>query len=131
MGIGTMRDNRWNPHGGYETGPLIVGMLFFIAMVFTVVIVAIYPQFMTQAVDVSGKYNNVVVREEEEEIVMKVQEDEAMGVDDDEELVKYDEVQKKEKNEKDANETAGGDVEEEAAPKETNDADAEKSDFVD
>merc|ERR1712039_176462 len=102
---------------------------------------------MTQAVDVSGKYNNVVVREEEEEIEMKVQDDEAMAVDDDEELVKYDAVQKKEKNEeveleeaikdddkakdsyveKDANETAGDDVEEEAAPKETNDADQEKS----
>jgi len=85
--IGTMRENRWNPYGGYETGPLIVGMLFFICMVFTVVIVAIYPQFMTQAVDASGKYDNVSAMLATDEIVeMKVQKDEEMGVDDDEEL---------------------------------------------
>merc|ERR1712228_863553 len=37
----------------------IVGILFFVAMVFTVVIVAFYPQFMTQAVDASGAYDNI------------------------------------------------------------------------
>merc|ERR1712129_64919 len=139
--IGTMRENRWNPYGGYETGPLIVGMLFFICMVFTVVIVAICPQFMTQAVDASGKYDNVSAMLTTDEIVeMKVQsnEDEEMGVDDDLVMPKKNkevELQKEEvknvgavdDNEKnDGNETtSAADVEEEEQVVK------EKSEFVD
>merc|ERR1712228_1099929 len=104
--IGTMRDNRWNPYGGYEEGYLVVGILVFAAMVFTVVIVAFFPQWMTQAVDESGKYDNldkkvdVLQVEEEEQQETEVMVKVVSGSVDEEEEEKEDE-KKEEKSDAD------------------------------
>jgi len=52
--MGTMRNDRWNGYNDYPTGHLVVGLLVFLAMVFVVVIVAIFPQLMTQKADETG-----------------------------------------------------------------------------
>merc|ERR1712130_898743 len=88
--IGTMRDNRWNPYGGFEQSYLVVGILVFVLMVFVVFIVAFYPQFMTQAVDASGVYDNI---DKKTEIMKVIDED---NEDNDDELIKVVDDEKKE-----------------------------------
>merc|ERR1712176_964157 len=90
--IGTMRDNIHNPYGGYEQGPLVVGVLFFVAMVMTVVIVAFFPQWMTQAVDESGVYDNL----DKKVVEVTIAEED----DEDEELVKKDKEEEKKEEKK-------------------------------
>jgi len=46
------RDKSYNPYSGYPWGYLMVGILIFSAMVVIVVVVAIWPQYMTQKGDV-------------------------------------------------------------------------------
>ena len=54
--IGTMRQDRWNPYGGYSWGYQSVGIIIFSSMVLIVVIVAIFPQWMTQQVDETEEF---------------------------------------------------------------------------
>merc|ERR1712228_28178 len=140
--IGTMRDNRWNPYGGFEQGYLIVGILFFVAMVFTVVIVAFYPQFMTQAVDASGAYDNIDKKNDDENVASDADKKYEALMNNKQEIELAEEV-----NPEKAKENQTGSIEEEVQEDEkkeedkdkkvedeiekTEDAEKEKSDFVD
>ena len=57
--IGTMREDRWNPYGDYPAVYLVVGVIIFVSMIFVVVLIAIFPQWMTQSVDDSNVYGNM------------------------------------------------------------------------
>eukprot|EP00483_Globobulimina_turgida_P003864 UN03872 len=57
--VGTMREERWNPYGDYPWGYLVLGILIFSSMVLVVCLVAVYPQWMTQKIDATGKYDNL------------------------------------------------------------------------
>merc|ERR1712013_398677 len=47
----SMKNDCYNPYSGYEWSQLMVGILIFSSMVIIVVLVAIFPQYMTQKVD--------------------------------------------------------------------------------
>eukprot|EP00486_Rosalina_sp_Unknown_P004126 CAMPEP_0201577672 /NCGR_PEP_ID=MMETSP0190_2-20130828/24154_1 /ASSEMBLY_ACC=CAM_ASM_000263 /TAXON_ID=37353 /ORGANISM="Rosalina sp." /LENGTH=268 /DNA_ID=CAMNT_0048009943 /DNA_START=1754 /DNA_END=2560 /DNA_ORIENTATION=+ len=57
--IGTMRNDRWNLYEGYPWSYQVVGILIFSAMVIIVALVAMFPQYMTQAVDETGEFGNL------------------------------------------------------------------------
>ena len=57
--IGTMREYRWNLYEGYPWSYQVVGILIFSAMVLIVAVVAMFPQYMTQAVDETGEFGNL------------------------------------------------------------------------
>merc|ERR1711971_385520 len=47
----SMKNDCYNPYGGYEWSQLMVGILIFSSMVIIVVLVAIFPEYMTQKAD--------------------------------------------------------------------------------
>lgn len=47
----SMKNDCYNPYGGYEWSQLMVGVLIFSSMVVIVVLVAIFPEYMTQKAD--------------------------------------------------------------------------------
>lgn len=49
--ISSLKENSYNPYGGYEWSQLMVGILIFSSMIIIVVLVAIFPQYMTQKAD--------------------------------------------------------------------------------
>merc|ERR1712228_69559 len=105
-------------------GYLVVGILVFAAMVFTVVIVAFFPQWMTQAVDESGKYDNLDKKVD----VLQVDEEEEEKEDEKKEIELAEEVNPDKANE---NQKTDAVEKEKETEKTDDDADKEKSDFVD
>ena len=53
--LSEFRDKSYNPYEGYPWGYLTVGILWFSMMVILVILVAIWPQWMTQKADETAK----------------------------------------------------------------------------
>jgi len=49
--LSSMKNDCYNPYGGYEWSQLMIGIFLFSAMIIIVVLVAIFPEYMTQKVD--------------------------------------------------------------------------------
>jgi len=70
----SMKNDCYNPYGGYEWSQLMVGILIFSSMVIIVVLVAIFPEYMTQKADEKA------AEEEAKKVEMQGTADEGQGL---------------------------------------------------